>query len=168
MQITATLVLVAAAVAGLLGGWGGYRIGVSGCADARIEHAAQLRDQGIAYAQAWQSALADAGRAAKAESRRAATAAQARGRASDLSQGVKSEIASDLDRACEWRDAHRLRITALYAAYGYPASTTSDGVRPALPGAASTDATARAVGSLGLQLGGGVRGLAPGLRGGAD
>ena len=115
----------AALVGGLaLGGWLGYGL-ASGAA------AQQQLDSALAYAEAWQSAVETARVDAEVEARRAISAAEKRGSKAAAAQGVTHEIVADTDLGCEWREPHRVRIEALYGAYGFapdgtPAVRVSD------------------------------------------
>ena len=87
------------------------------------------------------------------ERKRANEALASRSQRRQVAQGVIHEVASDADLSCEWRDAHRMRLESIYAAYGY----ASDGSSPGVPGALRQPTPSR-FGSGGLGSGGGALG----------
>lgn len=109
-----------------LSGWLGFRVADGDCAQRELVVA-------TAYATWGESALAGVRQAFETESERAVSAAEARGRAAALSQKMIIDAAQDVDRSCEWRDAHRLRINAIYANYGVRSGGSPLGMRAEMP-----------------------------------
>lgn len=148
--MVAYLQIAAAVVVGVLGFWLGHGMASGACAKRELAVA-------TAYADWGKSALEGVRASLEAERKRAVLAAEARGRKAALSQGVIADATQDLDRSCEWRDPHRLRIEALYTAYGMRAETGGTGMRATLPGPTADDAAARVVGAGGAAVGAGVQ-----------
>lgn len=152
IRMSAIVAGVALATGLATGGWLGYRVAEGGRAD-------ELRDLALRYAEGWKSAVEAANLDAAAERKRAVSAAEARGRASAATREVIHAATADPDtRNCGWRDEHRLRLAAIYAAHG-----AADRPRPALgmhgtlPGASGSDGPTRDVGTADSRLGTGLQ-----------
>lgn len=109
-----------------LSGWMGFRLADGGCAQRELAVA-------TAYANWGESALAGVRQALETESERAISAAEARGRAAALSQKMIVDAAQDVDRSCEWRADHRMRIESIYSNYGLHSGDSSLGMRAEMP-----------------------------------
>jgi hypothetical protein len=133
-----------------LSGWLGFRVADGAAAQRELAVA-------TAYANWGESALAGVRQAFETESERAVSAAEARGRAAALAQRVKHDAAQDVDRSCEWRADHRMRIETVYAAYGIDPAAPDHGVRASVRTPTGIYLEPRGVGF-------GDTGLGPGLR----
>lgn len=133
-----------------LSGWLGFRLADGLAAKRELVVA-------TAYADWGQSAIEAVREQLEAESKRAILTAELRGRKTALSQEVIREAAQDVDRSCEWRPAHRLRIESLYSVYGLSAKAGTPGMRFDLSGTTQPRSSQRAMGignsflGLGLQ-----------------
>ena len=94
--------------------WLGDRV-----ASGRYE--ARLADVSEAIAESQNAAVERHNLELETERKRASASASARSELRQVAQGVIHEVASDADLSCEWRDAHRMRLESVYAAYGYAA-----------------------------------------------
>lgn len=130
--------------------WLGDRV-----ASGRYE--ARLADVSEAIAESQNAAVERHNLELETERKRASASASARSELRQVAQGVIHEVASDADLSCEWRDAHRMRLESVYAAYGYAA----DGSAPGVPGSVRQPTTPW-LGSGGV--GGGSGALGSGLQ----
>lgn len=126
--------------------WLGYRV-AAGTYEERI------KDISVAISEAQNETIDRHNKALEVERKRAAASFESRGRQQQVAQGIKHEIAQDVDRTCEWREPHRVRIERLYGAYGHNPDGSTTGVSNPLP-ASPFDGTAQgAVGGGGVRLG---------------
>lgn len=126
--------------------WLGYRV-AAGSYEERI------KDISVAISEAQVEAADRHNKELEVERKRAAAALKSRSRQQQVAQEVKHEVSQDVDRTCEWREPHRLRLERLYGVYGHDPDGSAPGVSNPLPAPALDGTASGAVGSGGVHLG---------------
>lgn len=130
--------------------WVGYRV-------ATGSYEERLKDVAIAISEAQNEAVERYSRELEAERKRFAAAEKERAKSRQVAKGIINEAAANVAGGIQWSDAQRLRLSALYSAYGYDPEGISGGVQNQVRSPSELGVSSGALGATGIRLGGELR-----------